>query len=128
MTASLAHALAIARGQESVECWINGRGSVLLVDALPSKLSVVAQSLSTTEWHDYRLRRAHFTVNGAPADGRTVVRKGDQLTLSTDKRCRRCCKAAWRCRRCGARCCEHLCGFKKPDGTASCGACQRRAR
>ena len=42
------------------------------------------------------------------------------------KRCRRCPKGPlWRCRSCGALCCEHLCGLKKMDGTATCGSCKR---
>jgi hypothetical protein len=40
------------------------------------------------------------------------------------KKCRRCRRAPWTCRSCGAKCCEHLCALKKPDGTASCSKCQ----
>jgi hypothetical protein len=41
------------------------------------------------------------------------------------KRCHlgRRCPPVWTCRGCGAKCCEHLCGLKLPDGTARCARC-----
>jgi hypothetical protein len=43
--------------------------------------------------------------------------------------CRRCQAAKrvgnWRCRVCNLLVCEHFCGFKKPDGTATCVRCTR---
>lgn len=35
------------------------------------------------------------------------------------KTCSVCKKAPWRCRSCGRMTCEHLCRFKKKDGTAT---------
>ena len=47
---------------------------------------------------------------------------------ASEKRChRRTCPATWKCRACGAMCCEHRCSLKKNDGTATCGRCQREA-
>jgi hypothetical protein len=41
------------------------------------------------------------------------------------KRCLRCAgvKRLWKCRECGRGVCEHYCGYKKPDGSASCTSC-----
>jgi hypothetical protein len=43
------------------------------------------------------------------------------------KRCL-CCKresrATWKCRDCGRETCEHFCGNKSDDGTATCGGCR----
>jgi hypothetical protein len=41
------------------------------------------------------------------------------------KKCAACKRATWVCRGCGVKCCEHLCGLKKNDRTASCAKCQR---
>jgi hypothetical protein len=52
------------------------------------------------------------------------------MNLTETKVCRICANAAkapflWRCRNCGRKTCEHLCGFKTADDTAMCQPCQR---
>ncbi len=55
------------------------------------------------------------------------MKQQDDSLKRADKKCTRCRqkgrRATWRCRDCGAYCCQHLCGFKTMDGTATCGKC-----
>jgi hypothetical protein len=53
------------------------------------------------------------------------------------KICRRCQTVArqsrkktptWTCRACSATCCEHLCGYKAADRSATCGPCSANAQ
>lgn len=37
------------------------------------------------------------------------------------------CPSRWKCRGCGANCCEHMCSLKKPDGTAICSKCKSQS-
>lgn len=50
----------------------------------------------------------------------SAVRRCD---LSIDQ-----CPASWRCRECGAHCCQHRCNLRRHDGTAACVKCHRRAK